>query len=92
MAIGIHNMGASIKFAGHDGLRLVLKSSIKTISIIRHETIRIDVNDTHKAIAFRYTEVTDPVTNSAHDLAYLINDMITECVCCNCSSDNAQDR
>lgn len=85
MSLAIHNMGASIRFVGREGYKLVMKSTIKTISIIRHETICIDVSDTHKAIAFRHVEVTDPVTNTAYDLAHLINAMVTECVCCNCS-------
>jgi hypothetical protein len=65
-----------------------MKTTIKTISIIRQETIRIDVNETHKSIAFRHAEVTDPVTGSAQDLALLLNGMITECVCCNCGGED----
>jgi hypothetical protein len=92
MAIGIQNMGASIRFTSGESLKLVLKHTIKTISVIRHETIRIDVSEAHKAIAFRHAEVTEPVTSSAQALAYLINDMVTECVCCNCTGpDNSHD-
>lgn len=85
MSLSIRNLGASIEFTNGEGHKLVLKNNIKTISIIRHETIRIDVNEEHKAIAFRHADVTNPVTGSAQALAYLINGMITECVCCHCA-------
>ena len=86
MAIIIGNNGSSIRFSSSLGDKLVLKHSIKTVSVIKHETIRLNINEEIKNLAFRHSDVVNPITGNAHELALLINTMITDCVCCKCSA------
>ncbi|MEP7374736.1 MAG: hypothetical protein ABI675_15175 [Chitinophagaceae bacterium] len=91
MAIEIKNNGASIRFIGNAAEKLVMKHTIKNVSVIRQESIRIDMDETLKNIAFRHSDVTEPVTSNAVILAAAINAMITACVCCECNSEQPND-
>lgn len=87
MPIQIINNGASIRFLSDTAEKLVMKHTIRQVTIQREESIQIELDAILKTMVFRHSDVALPVTSDATALVTAINTMITDCVCskaCDC--------
>ncbi|MEP7374735.1 MAG: hypothetical protein ABI675_15170 [Chitinophagaceae bacterium] len=72
----------------YDKSVMVMKHSVKRIGIVREDIIRIDTGNPLESVFIRHRDVLQPVTQTAIDLVYLFNRLISDCVCCDCSPQN----
>ncbi|MBS1610439.1 MAG: hypothetical protein JSS70_17120 [Bacteroidetes bacterium] len=74
----ITNDGGNIKFFAGSKEFSLEKSTIKGITVIRDDIIKISTGNCMGSIFIRQSHVTDPATTDATDLAIWLNGMMTE--------------
>lgn len=87
MALQIVNSGSSLRLVGDATEKWIQKNKVVSITVVRENSIRMDMPELLQTILFRYEDVTVPAAADASSLAELINTMITDCVCskaCDC--------
>ncbi len=74
----IYDNGDDIKFVGTGGEVLsLMKSSIKEITVVREDVVKIGLGCCLSNIYFRHVDVSMPGTPSATDLVILISNWIS---------------
>lgn len=77
--------GASLRVEFGVKVKRILKHHIRGVDAVAVDIVKIDVGDPLRNHYLRKSEVQEPSVDSAEDLCAAINEMITNCVCCDCS-------
>lgn len=78
------NNGASIRIERDGESTSIGKKSIRDITHIREDLIKIDMGDDCQGIYIRQMDVTAPSVSTAQELIYQLSLWITEAACINC--------
>lgn len=82
MTFQIWDTGASIKILSDWDMKMVMKSSILCVSVIKGNVIKIENANQLEAIYIRHSDVSLPTTASPIVLRDTLNTMISNCLCC----------
>jgi hypothetical protein len=76
--------GASLLFEAGTKTKRVLKHRVQGVEVIAADLVKIDVGHCLRNLYVRKSQVSQPAVATAEDLCEAINEMITNCVCCDC--------
>lgn len=77
--------GASLRFEAGAKIKRLIKHQVHGVEAINTDVVKIDVGHPLRNLYLRKSAVQEPEVESAEDLCAAINEMITNCVCCDCS-------
>ena len=86
MTFQIFDTGASIKILSDWDIKMVMKSAIISVSVIKGDIIKIETANPLEAIYIRHRDVSIPATASPIILRDTLNTMVSNCLCCDANT------